>query len=89
MEILGIIPKTEKEEAQYIVQATEKELDKISGIADVEHIAGRIKVGHEIKISEVYDKLDYFTKHKKKLKQVPASLREAAKIVQNLLPKET
>lgn len=88
MKVISIIPKTAEEEKQYIVQATEKELDKISGIAEVEHIEGRIMVGHEIAVSEVYDHLAYFAKHKKKLTKAVTSLRAAATSIKSLLPKE-
>lgn len=88
MEIIAIIPKTQEEEQQFIVQATEGEIDKISGISEVVHIAGRIKVGHEIKVSEIYDNLDYFTKNKNKLKQAEKALRETADNIKGLLPKE-
>lgn len=89
MEVIAIIPKTSEEEQQYLIQATEGELDKVSGIAEIEHIAGRIKVGHEIKVSKVYDNLDYFTKNKNKLTQAEKTLREAANSIKNLLPKDT
>ena len=88
MIVIAIIPKTAEEEKHYIVQATEGELDKISGIAEVEHIAGRIQVGHEIVVSEVYDKLDYFTKNETKLKAAETSLREAADSIKNILPEK-
>lgn len=88
MKVISIVPKTAEEEKQYIVQATEKEIDKISGIAEVEHIEGRIMVGHEIVVSEVYDNLDYFAKNKKKLEKAVASLRAAATSIKNLLPRE-
>ena len=88
MEVIAVIPKTEEQDKQYIVQATEGELDKVSGIAEVEHIADRIQVGHEIKVSEVYDKLDYFKKNKKKLETVEFQLRNTADSIKNLLPRE-
>lgn len=86
MIVIAVIPKTAEEDQQYIIQATEGELDKISGIAEVEHIAGRIKVGHEIVVSEVYDKLDYFTKNEQSLVKAESLLREAADSIKNLLP---
>ena len=87
MEVIAIIPKTSDEDQQYLLQATEGELEKISGISEVEHIAGRIKVGHEIKVAPVYDQLDYFEKNKKKLKGVESQLRTTADGIKNLLPK--
>lgn len=89
MEVIAIIPKTTEENEQYIVQATEGELDKISGISEVEHIAGRIKVGHEIVVSEVYDKLDNFAKNEKKYKTCVVQLKETIKSIENLLPEDT
>lgn len=89
MKVISLIPKTQKEGQKYILQATEKEIDKISGISNVEHIAGRIKVGHEITVSRVYDKLDYFKQNKKKLAQAVKTLRDTATTIKNLLPKET
>lgn len=89
MLVIAIIPASDGEIKQYIIQASEVEIDKISGISEVVHIEGRIKVGHEIVISEVYDKLEYFAKHKKELKAAEKTLREIAKSIKKLLPKET
>jgi len=88
MQVISIIPKTAEEDQQYILQATEGELDKISGIAEVEHIAGRIKVGHEIVVSAVYDKLDHFAKNQNKLKKAKAALIEMADSIDSILPAE-
>ena len=87
MKVISIIPKTETEEKQYILQATEKEIDKVSGISEVAHISGRIQVGHEITVSKVYDRLDNFARNENKLKNSEAVLREMADSIKNILPK--
>ena len=89
MKVISIIPKTKEEGQQYLLQATEGELDKISGIAEVEHIAGRIQVGHEIVVAPVYDKLDNFAKCQKQLKNARAELRKMASAITAILPKGT
>ena len=88
MKVLALIPKAGKESAKYVVEATEEELDKVSGIAGVEHIAGRIQVGHEINVTVVYDKLEYFVREKAKLAAAETTLRNTADSIKNLLPKE-
>ncbi len=93
MKVISIIPEVKEKDKvktpkQYIVQATEKELDKVSGIAEVAHIAGRIQVGHEIKIAKIYDNLDRFAKNEKKLSTAVDTLRRMANSIKNILPKE-
>lgn len=86
MEVMAIIPKTGTDPQKYVVMATEKEIDKISGIAAVEHIAGRIQVGHEIQVATVYDKIDKFAKNENQLKAAETILREMADSVKTVLP---
>lgn len=88
MKILALIPKTKDEEAGFVLEATEAELDKIRGITDIVHIAGRYKVGNEINPATVYDKLEYFTKNKARLKQAIPALRNTADSIEGLLPEE-
>lgn len=96
MKVLALIPKTTEivdeqsveVPARFIVEATEEELDKVSGISTTAHIEGRIKVGHEIKISPVYDKLDYFVVNKTKLEKAVLTLRDAADGIEDVIPAE-
>lgn len=102
MKVIGLIPKTKKvipatdtEEAtlvpvpgKILLEATEEEVDKISGILNTEHIKGRIKVGHEITVSKVYDKLEDLVQNKTKLTKAVIILRDAADGIEAALPKE-
>ncbi len=71
---------------QYMLLATEEELDKIRGISGNEHISGRYKVKHEVHPAAVFDKVDLFAKHAKDLKKIPALLRDMADNMENLIP---
>ena len=86
MQVIAIIPKNEKDPKQYLVKATEAELDLISGIAESLHIEGRIQIGNVIKVSELFDKVNTFAENEKDLKSAARALRSTADSIDNLLP---
>ena len=59
MKILGTgkVNKTTPNKTIYIVEITEAEADKITGIAGKPHISGRYKPGVTVNISAIYDKV--------------------------------
>jgi len=86
MRICGIIPEKLPRKQAYIVEVTEDELDKLSGISKRPHISGRYKIGNEVKVALVYERLEYFEAHKVQLANAEAMLRSAANSIKDLLP---
>ena len=61
MIFIGIGKVTRKDgvvtERRFLIDVTEDEADKITGIAGRPHIANRYKVGREVDIASIYDKV--------------------------------
>ena len=53
----GKVDKKDSSKTIYIVEITEDEADKITGVAGKVHISGRYKPGVTVNISAIYDKV--------------------------------
>lgn len=53
----GKVDKTTPSKTIYIVEITEDEADKTTGVAGKPHISGRYKPGVTVNISAIYDKV--------------------------------
>jgi hypothetical protein len=84
MEVIGLRPKTK----EFIVIATQDELDKFSGIDNAAMIDGRITVGTKIDVSLLWDRLKSLTAKAGQLQAVAQTLRTRADEIESALPKE-
>ena len=85
MIVRAIISKKGDEQEKFLVEATEAELEMITGIAGKPHISGRFEVDTEIAAAEVYKRLEEFTNNKEKLKEAGNSLRQTADSIKGIL----
>jgi len=88
MKIIGLIPIKNGNENEFIIRATEDELDTISGVKGKTHIGGRYTVGAEITADETYDRLNWINKHLNKLPQTVAQLRTLADNLEKAVPEQ-
>lgn len=74
-----------KDKDVIIVEMSEDEAMKISGVDGKPIISGRFKRGREISISPVYKKVAEINTKEKELKKAMADIRSAADAIENSL----
>ncbi len=73
-------------ERKYIVEMTEVEADKITGVAGKPHISGRYKPGMQINISAIYDKVERINKRHTEIKAAAIELQADAADMVDAIP---
>lgn len=90
MKIVAMIPIPNANGSQdYLVQATENELNTVAGVLNHPPIAGRYVIGTEIECAKVYQKLAWLEKHQAQIPEIAAELRTMATNLEAALPAET
>ena len=88
MEIIGLRPN-KTGIGEFVVIATEAEINRIEGIDNVVPIAGRLKVGTQIHVSDKWDAMKTLAENTDGLKSMAASLRSKADEIENAIETRT
>ncbi len=88
MKFLGIgkIDKQDTSKTKYIIEMTEDEVDRITGIAGKPHISSRYKPGVEVDISVIYDKVKAINERHAEIKAAATELVADANEIANAIP---
>jgi len=93
MQFLGI-GKTTKDaqgnvtERKYIVEITEDEADRITGVAGKSHISGRYKPGVTVNITAIYDKVKRINERHAEIVAAAKELQADAADMEKAIPLE-
>jgi len=88
MKIIAIVPIKNDKETEYIVQASEDELDTIGGVKGKAHISNRYKVGSDVACHRTYDRLKWINDNAQALPAVATRLRKLATDIEAAIPAE-
>ena len=83
---IGKVDKQDTSKTIYIVELTEDEVDRITGIAGRPHIASRYKPGVEVNISVIYDKVKAINEKHAEIKAAAVELQADAADMENAIP---
>ena len=90
MKVLGIAKVTREQgvvtERRYIVEVTEDEADKITGVAGKPHAPNRYKPGMTINISKIYDKVKRINERHAEIVAAAIELKLDAEDIKNAIP---
>ena len=90
MELIGLGKVTKVDgvvtERVYVAELTEKEFDKITGIAGKPHNSGRYKVGRKVNISKIYDKVKMINDKHAEIKAAVIAVKASADSIDNSIP---
>ena len=70
----------------YLVEMTEIEIDKVSGIANKPHNSGRYRAGKIINVSRTYSRLSKIVERMEEIKVNMQEVRQAAQLIEDNLP---
>lgn len=91
MKFLGIAKITKDAqgkvtERRYVVEITEDEADRITGVAGRPHISGRYKPGVTVNITAIYNKVKQINERYAEIKAAVIAVKASADEIDNAIP---